>query len=117
MTIWANGTPTLVLREGFQVPGLPAGALLKSVVSISLREDAMLALVTLLPTKGLVTTGNDTVLLRITSAGTTLLLREGAPLDLQDGSGETTIKAINTLLPASGSPAHGRWHAERRRDL
>jgi uncharacterized repeat protein (TIGR03803 family) len=110
--VWwaAGGPPVLMLREGFQVPGVPTGALLKAVLNISLRDDSLLALVSLYPARGLVTAGNDAALLRITAAGATLLLREGSPIDLHDGTPETSLKSIAVLIPADGSPAHGRWH-------
>jgi hypothetical protein len=82
------------------------------VLGISIRDDAMLAHVTLVPAKDLVTAANDTAILRITPAGTIPLIREGAALDLQDGRPVVLVKNIQTLLPAVGSPAHGRWHAD-----
>lgn len=111
--VWmnTNGSLTLVLREGSQAPALPAGVVLKSVTGVSLRDDALLATVTLAPAKGLVTALSDTALLRITATGVTLMLREGQPLDLEDGTASASIKAISVLLPATGSAAHGRWHA------
>ncbi len=39
----------LVLREGSDVPGLPAGTKLKAVTSLSLRDGELLALLTLAP--------------------------------------------------------------------
>lgn len=107
--VWTNAfgpAVELVLREGSDVPGLPAGARLKAVPSLSLRDGELLARVTLSASKGVVTAADDTVLLRMTSAGTaTVLLREGS-----DYAG-SKIKSFSVLSPALGSPGHGRWHA------
>ena len=100
----------LVLREGSQVPGLPTGAKLKAVSSISLRNGELLALLTLKLAKGVVTDANDTVLLHMTGADAAIvLLREGRALN---GFGTSKIKSFRVLSPAQGSPGHGRWHAE-----
>jgi cyclophilin family peptidyl-prolyl cis-trans isomerase len=100
----------LVLREGSQVPGLPVGARLKAVSSLSLRDGELLALVTLGAAKDVVAASTDTVLLRMTAANAAVaLLREGHELAGVPGS---SIKSFSVLSPALGSPGHGRWHAE-----
>ena len=100
----------LALREGSEVPGLPAGAKLKQITSLSVRDGELLALLTLCAVRGLVTAGDDAVLLRMTSANdATVLLREGSELNGFPGS---KIKTISVLSPALGSPGHGRSHAD-----
>ncbi len=103
--VWTDlfGSLVPVLREGSPVPGL--GALkLKSVTSLSLSDDAVLALVKLVPLPGLVTAANDTALVRITGAGVgQLLARTGA------GFQGSFIKRVSVLQPAPGSPGQGRW--------
>ncbi|MDB6152285.1 MAG: peptidyl-prolyl cis-trans isomerase cyclophilin type [Chthoniobacteraceae bacterium] len=103
--LWTNlfGSLAPVLREGEEIPGL-GGLKLKSVTSVSLEDDALLALVKLLPMPGLVTSANDTALVRITGlqAGR-LLARTGAAFD---GS---LIKQISVFQPAARSPGQGRW--------
>lgn len=100
----------LLLREGQNVPGLPAGSRLLSVTSLSLHDGELLALITLAPAKGIVTTANDSVLLRFTSAtAATVLLREGRELAGVPGS---RISSFRVLSPAVGSAGHGRWQAD-----
>ncbi|MHA3772852.1 DUF7453 family protein [Verrucomicrobiota bacterium sgz303538] len=92
-----------VLREGTDVPGL-SGLKLKSVTSISLADDALLALVRLSSSPGQVTAANDLALVRITAQNSgTLLVRSGAPFD------GASIKTISVLQPAPRSPGQGRW--------
>jgi peptidyl-prolyl cis-trans isomerase A (cyclophilin A) len=111
--IWTNafgGALELALREGSDVPGLPVGARLKSVSSISIRDGELLALVALVPATGGVSLANDTALVRMTSASSaTVLLREGRQLAGQPGS---KIKSFSVLSPAIGSAGQGRWHAD-----
>ncbi len=97
-----------VLREGEYVPSLPANARLKSVTSISLRNGELLALVRLLPSRGVVVTGhNDVALVRITAPGQAeLLLRTAEFL------GASQIATMSVLQPAAGSPGQGRWYAD-----
>ncbi|MDB6174247.1 MAG: peptidyl-prolyl cis-trans isomerase cyclophilin type [Chthoniobacteraceae bacterium] len=103
--LWTNlfGSLAPVLREGGEIPGL-GGLKLKSITTISLEDDALLALVKLLPMPGLVTPANDTALVRITGlqAGR-LLVRTGVAFD---GS---LIKQISVFQPAARSPGQGRW--------
>ena len=110
--VWTNAFGSaleLVLRERSAVPGLPAGATLKSVQGISLRNGELLALLTLNLAPGVVKEGNDTVLLRMTAPGAaTVLLREGRELAGLPG---TKVQTFSVLSPALGSPGHGRWHA------
>lgn len=92
-----------VLREGAEIPGLN-GLKLKSVTSISLADDALLALVKLSPSPGQVTAANNSALVRITGQNSgTLLVRSGT---LFDGA---SIKTISVLQPAPRSPGQGRW--------
>ena len=111
--VWTNAFGSsleLVLREGAQVPGLPAGSRLQSVASLSLRDGELLALLTLRPVAGVTTLLNDTVLLRMTSASAaTVLLREGRELT---GFPGTRIRSFSMLNPAAASAGHGRWHAD-----
>ena len=102
----------LVLREGDQAPGLPAGALLRSVTSLSLHDGELLALITLTLKAGVVTSLNDTALVRITGpfAGT-LLLREDAPLTV-GASAPSAIRTITVFSPALASAGQGRWHGD-----
>ncbi len=110
--VWTNaftGTLELALREGSEVPGLD-GAKLKSVTSLSLRDGELLALLTLAPEKDMVTTGDDTVLVRLTGAATgAVLLREGRALP---GLAFSRIKTMSVLSPALSAPGHGRWHGD-----
>jgi hypothetical protein len=113
-SVWASAeaAPALLLREGLQVPGAPAGTLLKSVSGLSLRNGELLAVSKLAVVRGIVTAADDSALLSVNANGGKILLREGTPVDLQDGNGASAIKKLETLLPAPGSPAHGRWHTE-----
>ncbi|HEX8296302.1 MAG TPA: HYR domain-containing protein [Chthoniobacteraceae bacterium] len=96
-----------VLLEGSEVPGL-GGRKLKSIISISLRDGDLLALLTLQRETGFVTATDDTVLVRMNDAAAAIpLLREGTELTGVSGS---LIKTISILRPALGSPGQGRWH-------
>lgn len=109
ITTWTNAFGDglqVALREGSQAPSLENGVLLKAVSSISLRDGALVSLLTLKTGVGNVTAANDTVLIRQTNATIAkILLRENDPLL---GS---FVKTISVLSPASGSPGHGRWQA------
>ncbi len=111
--VWTDAfgaTLELALREGSEVPGLPTGAKLKAVASLSVRDGEVLALLSLCAARGLVTAANDSVLLLMTSASAaTVLLREGSELNGFPGS---KIKTISVLSPALGSPGHGRSQAD-----
>ncbi len=102
---------TLMLREGSEVPGMALGSILKSVTSLSIQDDGILATIALKPGAGNVTKRNDQVLLRLRTAGASAFLSEGSTLDLGDGAPAAAITKIESLIPAKGSPAHGRWHA------
>ncbi len=112
--VWmtSGGAPALVLRKGTQIAGAPDNFILQSVLSLSLRDGELLALVRLAPAGRIVTAGTDTVLLRVTTAGATVLVREGDPLTLVPGQDPSRIKTIASLLPATGSPGQGRWHGD-----
>jgi hypothetical protein len=105
---WRADSSALVLREGDIVAG---GGKLKAVTSFSVRDGEVVALGTLVPERGLVTAANDTVMLRITPAGTSVLLREGMLSDLQDTAAASPIKTITTLLPAAWLARARRWQA------
>jgi cyclophilin family peptidyl-prolyl cis-trans isomerase len=104
--IWTDAFGALepVLREGSPIPGL--GAIkLKSVTSMELRSDGLIALVKLAPASGLVTLNvNDTALVRITSRTTaTLLARTRQP---HAGS---LVQVISGFQPSAKSLGQGRW--------
>ncbi len=104
--VWTDlfGSAAPLLREGSPVQGL-AFLKLKSVLSISLTDNALIALVKLAPTPGFVTPENDVALLRITGASSgTLLARTGS------GLLGSTVKKLSTFQPASASAGQGRWH-------
>ncbi len=112
--VWTNtftGTLQLALQTGKQVPGLPAGVLLNSVTSISLRNFYLAALITV---KGTGITGaNKTVLLGMTSPTTGFkLLQGGDPVTVDAQAG--TIKSLSVYKPAKTSPGHGRYHGDLR---
>lgn len=106
--VWTDafgGSLAEALREGGPVPGLPADVRLKSVTSLSLQNQELVALMTLAPGKGGVKATDDLVLLRQTGANAgEVLLREDMEL-LGD-----RVKSFTVLSPASLSPGHGRWH-------
>ncbi len=103
--VWTDlfGSLTAVLREGQNVPGISMK--LKSVLSVSITDNALIALVKLAPQAGLVTSANDTVLVRITgSSSGTVLARTGATLF---GS---SVKKLTVFQPSSTSAGQGRWN-------
>ncbi len=107
--VWTEvfGALAPVLREGEQVPGLPMGVTLKSVLSLSPRIGELLALVKLNAKPGLVTAKNDVALLLLTGpAAATKLLRTGEPTN-----GPIAL-AIAAFLPAQFSKGQGRTHAD-----
>jgi uncharacterized delta-60 repeat protein len=106
-----NGSATeLLLREGDDVPSLPAGVKLKAVLGLSVQNDGVLALVQLMPKPPLVKATNDTALIFLTDAqNASLLVRKGDPFP-DSNNPETTVKTFSTLAPALASPGHGRWH-------
>ena len=111
--VWTTlftGTLQLALQKGTQVPGLPQGTMLSSVISISARNAQLLALIKVSGKEGGVTRANSTVLLGLTSGGGTVLLRTGDAITVGSDP-ETEIKSISVLTPAKISPGHGRYHA------
>jgi hypothetical protein len=104
-----NGTLQLALQKGSQVPGLPDGTNLSSVLSISARNSQLIALIKVSGKDGGVNKGNSTVLLGLTAGGGTALLRTGDAITV--GGEESEIKSISVLTPAKGSPGQGRYHA------
>lgn len=101
----------LMLREGSQVPGMALGNNVNSVTSLSVQDDGILATITLKPGVGNITKRNDNILLRLGTTGASAALREASMLDLGDGAPAAAVAKIESLIPVSGSPAHGRWHA------
>jgi hypothetical protein len=98
-----------ILREGAQVPGLPAGVLLNAVSSYSLHDGGVLALVTLHHGAGGVTAANDTALILQAGANAGVLVaREGTALT----TGGSPVKTIGALNPAVLSPGEGRSQAD-----
>lgn len=111
-SIWTDalgGGLRMILREGGEVVD---GFKLKAVSSFSLRTGELLALATLQPAKGTVTTADDTVVLRVTDTGAEILLREGTALVAGDRPQASKIKTISILAPSLGSNGHGRWQAD-----
>lgn len=106
--VWSDlfGSLAPVLREGGSLPGL-SDLKLSSVMSLSLADDALLALVKLTPVRGYVVAGvSDIALIRVTGLDSgTLLARTGA------GFSASTIKLISVLQPAALSPGQGRWQS------
>ena len=103
--VWTDlfGALAPILREGQTVPGMSAK--LKTVLSVSITDNALIALVKLAPQAGLVTSANDAALVRITSASSgTVLARTGATLL---GS---SVKKLTVFQPSSASAGQGRWH-------
>ena len=104
--VWTDlfGSLSPVLREGQPLPGL-SPLRLKSVTSMSVTDDAVIALVRLLPLPGVVSSANDTALVRVTGANSAVLLaRTGTPVS------NSIVKKITVLQPAPASAGQGRWH-------
>lgn len=105
--VWTDlfGALSVVIREGQPLPGL-SPLRLKSVTSMSLTDDAIIALVRLLPLPGVVSSANDTALIRITGANSAVLLaRTGTPV------ANSIVRKLTVLQPAQASAGQGRWHA------
>lgn len=102
----------LILRKGQSVPGFTQGEALKSILALSLRDDQLLAIVTLLPQRGVISGANDSALVLLTGlhAGA-VLLQEGTELPNHPNSG-MIVKSFSLLQSPAGSPGQGRWHAE-----
>jgi hypothetical protein len=109
----ANGNIQLVLQQGKQVPGLPAGTLLKSITSLSHRNNQLLALIKVSGKTAGVTGSNALVLHRITgNASGVPLVRAGDPI-MVDGT-EAKIKKITVFTTPKDSAGHGRYHGDAR---
>jgi hypothetical protein len=107
--IWTNAFGPelgLALREGQSLDG---GVIVNKITSVSVHDGELLALLTL-RLGGSVNASNDTALIRVDSAGTRILLREGALFTT--AGGPSPIKSITVLSPAPGSVGHGRWHGD-----
>lgn len=112
--VWTTtftGNLQLALQVGKQVPGLPAGTLLKSVTGITLRNGYLAALVTL---KGTGVSGtNSTAIVGLTSPTVGYeLMRTGRSVTFD--SVMTTVKKLSIYTPPKTSPGHGRWHGDFR---
>lgn len=96
---WSGGVGTIVVREGQQAPGMPAGVSFADasatspfflVPSNALAADGDFLFVTLFPSgPGGVTTANDRALYGTVGGTLTLLVREGSPAPAQLGAGVT----------------------------
>lgn len=106
-----NGTLHLALQQGTSVPVLGSGVLIRSIVSISLRNNELVALVSLSGTG--VTSANNSALLGLNSGGATLLLRTGQSVTVGTVPA-SAIKQISVLNPALASAGHGRSQADGR---
>lgn len=106
-----NGTLQLALQQGTNYPALGAGVLVRAIASISLRNNQLVALVTLAGTG--VTTANNVALLGINAGGTTLLLRSGQSVTA-GAAPASDVTRISVLNPALGSNGHGRSQADGR---
>lgn len=105
--VWSDlfGSLAPVLREGEPIPGL-GGLRLKTVTSLALTDDALLALVKVLPQPGVVANVSDVMLVRVTGpVQGTLLARTGVNFQ---GS---LVKQLSVLRPALHSEGQGRWQA------
>ena len=104
--VWTDlfGNLAPVLREGAPVPGLSA-LRLASVLSVSLTDRALIALVKFAPSAGLVTAASDTALIRITGPSSGVVLARTGSVLL--GS---VVRKITVLQPAPASAGQGRWH-------
>jgi hypothetical protein len=102
--VWTNmsGTLQLALRQGSPVPGLTEK--LASVLSISMENNALIALVKLAAPGG---TNIALVRLDSTNAGT-VLLRTGQSGLMIDGT-DYTVKSFTVLSPAPQEAGDGRW--------
>jgi hypothetical protein len=116
--VWTNAFNTagdleLALQKGKPVPGMAPGVVLQSISSISLRNNALLALIKVAGKEADVTKSNSTVLLSLTDIGTGFeLFRTGD--DITVGADQTTIKSISPFVPPKGSAGQGRNHGDSR---
>lgn len=103
-----------VLLEGNPIEGLVDGfaqPVLKSVISLAIRDRQLIALVTFAPGKAGVNAGNDTALIRVNGPGAgTILLREGVDLAFPSLA-VSPIKDIAILRPALGSNGQSRYYS------
>ncbi len=108
--VWSNWTGSLsrVIGEGTTLPFLAAGVNVEQVLSYSLRDDEIIALITLAGSG--VNLANNRALVRITPAGGEILARKGSPLAASGNN--TPIKKINALLPVLNCAGQGRAHAD-----
>lgn len=104
--VWTDvfGSLTPVLRESAALPGFP-DLKVKTVTSLSLQDDSIIALVKLVRVTRVITAANDTAIVRLTGPNTaTLLAQTGTGFD------NSTITQISFLQPATTSPGQGRWN-------
>ncbi len=106
-SIWTNlgGTLHLALQQGTPLPGLNSANLV-SVMSISMRNSQLLALV-----KVNGAANANQVLLGLNSSNVgTVLLRTNQPVTVNSVS--STIKTMSVLAPSPSSAGDGRWHGD-----
>ncbi len=104
-----DGVVTLLLREGDIVPG---GGTLSTITNMSQRDGETLVMAKLARARGVIASGNDTVLLRVTPSEITVLLQTGTVLDLDDREPPSSVTKIGALVPVTGSPANARSQAD-----
>jgi cyclophilin family peptidyl-prolyl cis-trans isomerase len=107
--VWTDlfGTLEPVLRQGAAIPG-NARLKVKSVTSISLVNDALLAMVTLQPGGGVVAKLSDQALVRLTGRDVAVVLaRTNTSFE------RSRIVRISALQPAARSAGQGRWHSAK----
>ena len=107
--VWSTAAGSLrrAIAEGGTPPFL-GGASVRQIVSFSIRDGEILALLTLSGSG--VSPANNSALVRVAHDGNGVILaRKGSPV----GGGVTTnISRISALFPARGSEGHGRSHAD-----
>jgi hypothetical protein len=101
-----NGNLQLALQTGKQVPGMPEGVLLRSVINLSQGNSYLAALVTLRGTG--VTTANRTALITLTSPTTGYtLLRTGSAVNVEGQN--SLLRSIHIFTPPASAKGHGRY--------
>jgi hypothetical protein len=105
--LWTNasGQLRLALQQGKPVPGLNPAGNLSSILSYSMNDGNLFALI-----KVAGPAASSTVLLRLSNNGSgAVLLRAGAEGLMIDGTAHT-VKSFTALSPAPASPGDGRWN-------
>lgn len=104
-----DGVITLLMRKGDVLPG---GGRISKITNMSHRDGETIVMAKLARVRGVITAGNDTVLLRVTADGVAVLLQTGTVLDLDDREPPSSVTKIGALIPVAGSPANARTHAD-----